>query len=95
MYIYVYSTPFEAPAPEVFESAREHFRLRAEFRLWYENGEACILLRRPLRKGEAPGCWRSRRIDMSTCIVSPALDEAWIAEAGEAKVPPQRKLLDR
>ena len=31
--------PFEAPAPEVFESAREHFRLRAEFRLWYENGE--------------------------------------------------------
>ena len=32
---------------------------------------------------------------MSTCIVSPALDEAWIAEAGEAKVPPQRKLLDR
>ncbi|MEO1827393.1 MAG: tRNA (uridine(54)-C5)-methyltransferase TrmA [Pseudomonas sp.] len=31
--------PFDAPAPEVFESAREHFRLRAEFRLWYENGE--------------------------------------------------------
>ena len=31
--------PFDAPVPEVFESAREHFRLRAEFRLWYENGE--------------------------------------------------------
>ncbi len=30
--------PFNAPAPEVFESPREHFRLRAEFRLWYEGG---------------------------------------------------------
>lgn len=26
--------PFEAPAPEVFESALQHYRLRAEFRLW-------------------------------------------------------------
>ncbi|KAB0734959.1 tRNA (uridine(54)-C5)-methyltransferase TrmA, partial [Pseudomonas aeruginosa] len=26
--------PFAAPAPEVFESPREHYRLRAEFRLW-------------------------------------------------------------
>ena len=30
--------PFSAPEPDVFESAREHFRLRAEFRLWYEAG---------------------------------------------------------
>jgi tRNA (uracil-5-)-methyltransferase len=30
---------FDAPEPEVFESPREHFRLRAEFRLWYENGQ--------------------------------------------------------
>lgn len=30
--------PFNAPAPDVFESPREHFRLRAEFRLWYEGG---------------------------------------------------------
>lgn len=30
--------PFGAPAPEVFDSPREHFRLRAEFRLWYEQG---------------------------------------------------------
>ena len=28
--------PFNAPAPEVFESTREHYRLRAEFRLWRE-----------------------------------------------------------
>ncbi|WP_304640796.1 tRNA (uridine(54)-C5)-methyltransferase TrmA [Pseudomonas sp.] len=31
--------PFDAPAPVVFSSPSEHFRLRAEFRLWYENGQ--------------------------------------------------------
>src|SRR5690606_11841489 len=31
--------PFAAPEPEVFASPREHFRLRAEFRLWYEQGQ--------------------------------------------------------
>ncbi|MEH6492138.1 tRNA (uridine(54)-C5)-methyltransferase TrmA [Halopseudomonas sp.] len=31
--------PFQAPEPEVFASAPEHFRLRAEFRLWYEQGQ--------------------------------------------------------
>ncbi|MDM8350953.1 tRNA (uridine(54)-C5)-methyltransferase TrmA [Pseudomonas sp. sp1636] len=30
--------PFAAPEPEVFESPREHYRLRAEFRLWREDG---------------------------------------------------------
>ncbi|MDH4656604.1 MULTISPECIES: tRNA (uridine(54)-C5)-methyltransferase TrmA [unclassified Pseudomonas] len=30
--------PFNAPEPEVFESPREHYRLRAEFRLWRETG---------------------------------------------------------
>ena len=29
--------PFDAPAPAVFDSPREHYRLRAEFRLWREN----------------------------------------------------------
>jgi tRNA (uracil-5-)-methyltransferase len=28
--------PFDAPAPQVFESPQEHYRLRAEFRLWRE-----------------------------------------------------------
>lgn len=28
--------PFAAPAPQVFDSPAEHFRLRAEFRLWRE-----------------------------------------------------------
>ncbi|WP_425316468.1 tRNA (uridine(54)-C5)-methyltransferase TrmA [Stutzerimonas chloritidismutans] len=28
--------PFDAPAPEVFDSPREHYRLRTEFRLWRE-----------------------------------------------------------
>ncbi|WQG56637.1 tRNA (uridine(54)-C5)-methyltransferase TrmA [Pseudomonas sp. RTB3] len=29
--------PFDAPEPQVFDSPREHYRLRAEFRLWREN----------------------------------------------------------
>jgi tRNA (uracil-5-)-methyltransferase len=29
--------PFGAPAPQVFESPREHYRLRAEFRLWRQD----------------------------------------------------------
>ena len=29
--------PFDAPEPAVFDSPREHYRLRAEFRLWREN----------------------------------------------------------
>ena len=32
--------PFDAPAPEVFDSPREHSRLRTEFRLWREEGPA-------------------------------------------------------
>ncbi|WP_339486689.1 tRNA (uridine(54)-C5)-methyltransferase TrmA [Pseudomonas sp. EL_65y_Pfl2_R95] len=31
--------PFNAPAPEVFDSPREHYRLRAEFRLWREDSQ--------------------------------------------------------
>ena len=31
--------PFDAPAPAVFDSLREHYRLRAEFRLWREDGQ--------------------------------------------------------
>ncbi|MFJ4442531.1 tRNA (uridine(54)-C5)-methyltransferase TrmA [Pseudomonas sp. NPDC089422] len=31
--------PFGAPEPAVFDSPREHYRLRAEFRLWRENGQ--------------------------------------------------------
>ena len=31
--------PFAAPEPEVFDSPREQYRLRAEFRLWRENEE--------------------------------------------------------
>jgi len=31
--------PFAAPAPDVFASAPEHYRLRAEFRLWREKDE--------------------------------------------------------
>ena len=31
--------PFDAPAPEVFDSPHEHYRLRTEFRLWREDGQ--------------------------------------------------------
>lgn len=31
--------PFDAPEPDVFDSPREHYRLRAEFRLWREDGQ--------------------------------------------------------
>jgi tRNA (uracil-5-)-methyltransferase len=31
--------PFAAPAPQVFDSPREHYRLRTEFRLWREGGQ--------------------------------------------------------
>lgn len=30
--------PFDAPEPQVFDSPREHYRLRAEFRLWRDEG---------------------------------------------------------
>lgn len=31
--------PFNAPTPTLFASNVQHFRLRAEFRLWHENGD--------------------------------------------------------
>lgn len=31
--------PFAAPAPELFSSPPEHYRLRAEFRIWREEGQ--------------------------------------------------------
>ncbi|MDG9756653.1 tRNA (uridine(54)-C5)-methyltransferase TrmA [Pseudomonas sediminis] len=31
--------PFSAPEPAVFDSPREHYRMRAEFRLWREDGQ--------------------------------------------------------
>ncbi|WP_416426999.1 tRNA (uridine(54)-C5)-methyltransferase TrmA [Pseudomonas sp. App30] len=31
--------PFDAPEPAVFDSPREHYRLRAEFRLWRQDGQ--------------------------------------------------------
>jgi len=31
--------PFDAPEPQVFDSPLQHYRLRAEFRLWRENEE--------------------------------------------------------
>lgn len=39
--------PFAAPEPEIFASQPEHFRLRAEFRLWYEDGQPHYAMFKP------------------------------------------------
>ncbi|MBJ9978358.1 tRNA (uridine(54)-C5)-methyltransferase TrmA [Pseudomonas sp. S75] len=46
-------TPFAAPAPDVFESPREHYRLRAEFRLWREEGQRHYAMFAPGEKHKA------------------------------------------
>ena len=42
--------PFDAPAPSVFDSPREHYRLRAEFRLWREDGQRLYAMFAPGEK---------------------------------------------
>ena len=45
--------PFQAPEPQVFSSPKEHFRLRAEFRLWYQDGQAHYAMFEPGEKYKA------------------------------------------
>ena len=45
--------PFDAPAPQVFESPKEHYRLRAEFRLWREDGQRHYAMFAPGEKHKA------------------------------------------
>ncbi|MFJ4383874.1 tRNA (uridine(54)-C5)-methyltransferase TrmA [Pseudomonas sp. NPDC089408] len=45
--------PFGAPEPAVFESPREHYRLRAEFRLWREDGQRHYAMFAPGEKHKA------------------------------------------
>ncbi len=45
--------PFAAPATEVFDSPREHYRLRAEFRLWREDGQRHYAMFEPGDKHKA------------------------------------------
>lgn len=75
--------PFDAPAPEVFASPVEHFRLRAEFRLWYEAGQPHYAMfepgdkRRPILIEQLPIA--SRRINqlmmplLEACQAEPEL----------------------
>lgn len=75
--------PFAAPEPEVFASQPEHFRLRAEFRLWYENGKPHYAMfkpgdnRHPIFIEQLPIA--SRRINelmnplLEACIADPVL----------------------
>ncbi|MBH3359310.1 tRNA (uridine(54)-C5)-methyltransferase TrmA [Pseudomonas guariconensis] len=46
-------TPFGAPEPAVFDSPREHYRLRAEFRLWREEGQRYYAMFAPGEKHKA------------------------------------------
>lgn len=45
--------PFGAPEPAVFDSPREHYRLRAEFRLWREDGQRHYAMFAPGEKHKA------------------------------------------
>ncbi|GHS79416.1 tRNA/tmRNA (uracil-C(5))-methyltransferase [Pseudomonas sp. PAGU 2196] len=45
--------PFGAPEPAVFDSPREHYRLRAEFRLWREDGQRHYAMFAPGEKHNA------------------------------------------
>ncbi|WP_414157836.1 tRNA (uridine(54)-C5)-methyltransferase TrmA [Pseudomonas sp. BNK-15] len=45
--------PFGAPQPAVFDSPREHYRLRAEFRLWREDGQRHYAMFAPGEKHKA------------------------------------------
>ena len=45
--------PFDAPEPAVFDSPREHYRLRAEFRLWREDGQRHYAMFEPGDKHKA------------------------------------------
>lgn len=42
--------PFAAPEPEVFASEPRHFRLRAEFRIWHEQGDLFHIMFDPQTK---------------------------------------------
>lgn len=44
--------PFAAPAPEVFASQPKHFRLRAEFRIWHQDGKGHYAMFNPGNKRE-------------------------------------------
>ncbi|QGW21999.1 tRNA (uridine(54)-C5)-methyltransferase TrmA [Stutzerimonas degradans] len=71
--------PFAAPAAEVFDSPREHYRLRAEFRLWREDGQRHYAMFEPGDKHKAilidEFPIASRRINQ----LMPQLKAAWQA----------------
>ncbi len=73
--------PFDAPELEVFDSPREHFRLRAEFRLWREGEQRFYAMfapgdnRTPIFLDSLPIA--SERIN----ALMPALRDPWVASA--------------
>ncbi len=45
--------PFAAPALECFDSPREHYRMRAEFRIWHDEGDCCYAMFEPGQKASS------------------------------------------
>ena len=72
--------PFAAPALEVFASEPQHFRLRTEFRVWFQDGKGHYAMfnpgdkRTPILMEQLPIA--GARINQ----LMPQLQEAWNAE---------------
>ena len=83
-------TPFDAPAIEVFDSPPEHFRQRAEFRIWHEGDDCCYAMFEP---GQKPSARTLRRIDhfpiasRAICeLMQPLLEALKASELGRKKL---------
>ncbi len=68
---------FNAPAPQVFASAEQNFRLRAEFRLWREEGQRHYAMMTP---GDKRTPILIERFPIASTLINqlmPRLKEAW------------------
>ncbi|MGM0564595.1 MAG: tRNA (uridine(54)-C5)-methyltransferase TrmA [Pseudomonadota bacterium] len=82
--------PFDAPAIEVFDSPPEHFRQRAEFRIWHDGEDCCYAMFEP---GQKPSAITLRRIDhfpiasRAICkLMQPLLEALKASELGRKKL---------
>lgn len=72
--------PFAAPESEVFASAPQHFRLRAEFRIWFEQGYGHYAMFNP---GDKRSPILMEQLPIASELINrlmPQLQTAWHAE---------------
>lgn len=72
--------PFSAPEPDVFASEPQHFRLRAEFRIWFENGFGHYAMFNP---GNKRSPILMEQLPIASKLINqlmPQLQAAWHAE---------------